>query len=140
MREWFAGLALGNPELMKDVPASSRVATAVKIADELMKTLATSKVPSRESLEPPTEKQLEVWEEKIKQDSQRTVSQRKETIPSFRRPNVPPSTQSSDEIKSLVKRASQSFQAAVDIMKGGETPEPDDTTQRSASTYSIVRR
>lgn len=138
MREWFAGLALGNPELMKDVPAASRVATAVRIADELMKTLATSKVPSRESLEPPTEKQLEVWEEKIKVDSQRTVSQRKETIPAFRRP-VTPSSQSADDIKALVKSASQSFKAAVDIMTG-ETPEPEDDTQRSPSTYSIVRR
>lgn len=142
MREWFAGLALGNPELMKDVPHSSRVATAVRIADELMKTLATSKVPSRESLEPPTEKQLEVWEEKIKVDSQRTVSQRKETIPAFRRPIIPPANQSVDDIKTLVKSASQSFKAAVDIMKTGEASEPDvnESTQRSPSVYSIVRR
>lgn len=145
MREWFAGLALGNPELMKDVPAASQVATAIKIADELMKTLAASKVPSRESLEPPTEKQLEVWEEKIKVDSQRTMSQRKETIPSFKRPIVPPSTPKSVEIadiKTLVKSASQSFQAAVDIMKNGDSQEqePDGNTQRSPSTYSIVTR
>lgn len=140
MREWFAGLALGNPELMKDVPPASRVAFAVRTADELMKTLASPKPPSLESLEPPTEKQLEVWEEKIKTESQRVISQRKETIPSFRKP-VAASSKSSDEIKALVKRASQNFQAAVDIMKTGESQDDaDENTQRSPSTYSIVRR
>ena len=46
IREWFAGLALSNPELMRDIAPEDRVAEAVRLADELIGGLASPKVPN----------------------------------------------------------------------------------------------
>jgi len=68
IREWFAGLALANPELMKDVPESERAVEAVRLADELAAALAAPLVPTMKSMRPPSKKEMRAWEKKIKVD------------------------------------------------------------------------
>lgn len=90
MRAWFAGLALGNPELMKDVPAADRATEALRLADELLAALV-SKVPTAESLAPPTEAEMKVWDNTIATQTHVTVapprSQQQSRIPT--EPGIP---------------------------------------------------
>lgn len=74
LREWFAGLALANPELMKDLAPAARAREAVRLADDLALALATSKVPSQESLAAPSEEAMVAWDAVIE-------NQRKDTVP-----------------------------------------------------------
>lgn len=45
MREWFAGMALANPEIMKDVPEQDRIDVAIAHADRLVAALAVQRQP-----------------------------------------------------------------------------------------------
>ena len=72
VREWFAGLALASPELMKDVPMHERAAEAVRLADDLVKALAAPRMPSKESMAPPTEEAMALWDKKIEDQTQAT--------------------------------------------------------------------
>lgn len=53
LREWFAGIALSNPELMKDVPPEQRTSVAVKVADEMMSALMAPRTPTGTKLNVP---------------------------------------------------------------------------------------
>lgn len=61
IREWFAGLALMNPVLMTGVEPADRATEAVRLADELVKALEVPRIPSRESMAPPSAEELERW-------------------------------------------------------------------------------
>ncbi len=50
LREWFAGIALSNAELMKDIAPEDRIAAAVKIADELVGALMVPRAPSNTTI------------------------------------------------------------------------------------------
>lgn len=76
MRAWFAGLALGNPELMKNVPAERLTQEALRLADELMAAL-TPRVPTEKSLDAPTEAEMQVWDKRINEQARETVKPQK---------------------------------------------------------------
>jgi hypothetical protein len=57
VREWFAGLAMMNPELMRDLSPMERVTEAVRLADELIKALSCPRTPSQESMAVPIEEE-----------------------------------------------------------------------------------
>lgn len=46
LREWFAGIALSNSELMKDIAPEARAEAAAKIADDLIRALSAPRPPS----------------------------------------------------------------------------------------------
>jgi|SRR5581483_59161 len=54
VREWFAGLALMNPALMRDLNPAERVTEAIRLADELVRALAVPRTPSQESMAAPS--------------------------------------------------------------------------------------
>lgn len=81
LREWFAGLALMNATLMAGVPASKRVGIAMRCADELVKALKSSTVPSPESVRPPTHVELAKWDKTIKSVAEKNARRRADTIP-----------------------------------------------------------
>lgn len=81
LREWFAGLALANPVLMKDVPVNDRVKEAVRIADELSLALVAPKAFDVDSCSPPTLIELATWERKIAIDNEKFVRQSLDTMP-----------------------------------------------------------
>ena len=55
IREWFAGLALMNQVLMRDIEPAQRVNEAIRLADELMSALAAPRVPAPGSLDVPVD-------------------------------------------------------------------------------------
>lgn len=73
VREWFVGLALANERLMANFDASQRVSEAIRIADELVKALAPTKLPSQRTMQAPTPDELKHWEERIRHQSRPTV-------------------------------------------------------------------
>lgn len=79
LRQWFAGLALANPELMKDVPESERVAEAVRLADELVGALDVARMPTLDSMAAPSKAELRIWEKKVKIDNAISVSRGRDT-------------------------------------------------------------
>lgn len=88
IRDWFAGLALANPELMKDVPTELKAKEAVRLADEMMLALASPRVPTVESMRAPTPKEMHDWEAHV--SSQRDL-RTKDTCPrGLRHPTLPP--------------------------------------------------
>lgn len=89
LREWFAGLALGNSEIMRDVEPASRIMEALRVADELIKALGQARLPSKESMEPPTEEQMQKWDEAIAEAKETKERQTRATMPELRakRPN-----------------------------------------------------
>lgn len=97
MRAWFAGLALGNPELMKNVSPEQRVQEALRLADELMVALSP-KVPSESSLAAPSEADMQVWDKRVSDQSCQTVGPKriatKPGIPApARRPTPAPTSE-----------------------------------------------
>ncbi len=46
LRDWFAGIALSNPELMKDLGPEDRVKVAVETAERMMAALSVPRPPS----------------------------------------------------------------------------------------------
>lgn len=86
VREWFAGLALMNPELMKGLSPTERVAEAARIADELARALLTPKVPSLESMASPTEAEMEKWDTAVAEKREAEERQGRATAPQGLKP------------------------------------------------------
>jgi hypothetical protein len=70
VREWFAGLALANPELMKGIPQSLRPMEALRLADELILAMQAPKVPSLESMAAPSEEEMVAWDKQVASENQ----------------------------------------------------------------------
>lgn len=129
MREWFAGLALMNAELMQGVAPDQRGAEAVCIADQLIAALEAPRTPSSDSVAAPTNDALEQMRIRNDQlqaaiDAHRRVTSRGGSVappplPTF--PAVNPAT-------ACFRRASQHLQQQA------PTPRPPS----SAGRYSIV--
>ena len=80
IREWFAGLALGNPTLMQGLSADQWVAEALRLADELVSALAAPKVPTLQSMRAPTEKELLEWDAHHSESNLKKEHMAKETV------------------------------------------------------------
>jgi len=96
MREWFAGLALGNSELMKEIPVHLRPVEAVRLADEMMSALMKPKVPTLESMAAPSEEEMQRWdaavaEKKAEAEKEKEVAEARgrQTMPAKRVPRKP---------------------------------------------------
>ena len=81
VREWFAGLALANPELMRNIPPERRAAEAVRLADELIGAMSVQRTPSLESMSAPSEEELAAWEKSIADKKEAAARQSKATCP-----------------------------------------------------------
>lgn len=84
VREWFAGLALMNPELMKDMNPVERAVEAVRLADELIRALAAPRMPSKESLAAPTEAEMAEWDKKVADDNEAKSRRSRATQPDIK--------------------------------------------------------
>lgn len=87
IREWFAGLALGNPILMNGHEPDRRIAEAVRIADELVCALAAPRVPTMQSMRGPSDEELREWDAKVNEDNITKERMARETVVEAR--NVP---------------------------------------------------
>jgi hypothetical protein len=85
LREWFAGLAISNSKLMDEIEPSCRAAEAIRIADELIGALATAKLPSKESMAPPSTSDMISWDDHVKNETSKKVNNDRPTIPGFKR-------------------------------------------------------
>jgi hypothetical protein len=85
VREWFAGLALMNPELMKDLSPVERAVEAVRLADELIRALATPKLPSQESLAAPSAAEMTEWDKQVADNNEAKARQGRETVPDVKK-------------------------------------------------------
>jgi hypothetical protein len=115
VREWFAGLALMNPELMRGLSMEERVTEAMRIADELANALAMPKAPTLESMAEPSASELEAWEKDI--TAKREIEQRRgrDTAPQgIKRPAFAPRYSLPPPAKASVhfKRASDHLASA----------------------------
>jgi hypothetical protein len=81
VREWFAGLALMNGELMKDLSPAERVVEAVRLADDLIKALNPPRVPSQESMAAPSEKEISEWSDRIVHKREAKIRQGCASVP-----------------------------------------------------------
>jgi hypothetical protein len=81
LREWFTGLVITNDTLMRDIDPKHRVVEAVRIAGELVSALNVQRMPSRESMAPVSEKEMQAWDEKLAREN----NQKRVTLPSFSR-------------------------------------------------------
>lgn len=84
VREWFAGLAFCCPDLMKDVPVTLRSAEAVRLADDLIKALATPRVPTADSMAAPSKEVMEEWEADIAEQAEKKAKSTRETVPGLK--------------------------------------------------------
>jgi len=107
-REWFAGLALMNAELMRAVPATMRVAEAVRLADELMAALAVPRLPSQESMAAPSETDMGAWDQHVTDKREKTTPATRDTQPAVPRQLHGASTRPTDHFR----RASDDLAAA----------------------------
>lgn len=73
MRDWFAGLALGNPELMKNVSPAMRIKEAIRLADEMTAALRVQRTPTIVSMAPPSPAEMTAWEETLERKGRDTV-------------------------------------------------------------------
>jgi len=90
LREWFAGLAIGNAALMDGIDDDYKIIEAIRIADELVKALAAPKTPTLESMAAPTEEEMKVWDEATAIKNDEKVRQSRATIPELRANRVQP--------------------------------------------------
>ncbi len=92
VREWFAGLAMMNPTLMKDISPDRYADEAVRLADELIKALVAPRVPTLESMRAPSDEEMVVWEQKVDDDKVKSERMsRVTTCPGIRRVTPPSS-------------------------------------------------
>lgn len=95
LREWFAGLAIGNVELMKDIDRERYGLEALRIADLLIFALATPRQPSAESMAALTEDQMKEWDTALanRKEDEATADARqaKATVPNMPRVRTVPS-------------------------------------------------
>lgn len=89
LREWFAGLAMGNPELMRDIDPTARATEALRVADELIGALQTPRQPSAASMEAPSEEEMVKWDEAVAEAKETKERQSRATMPEMkaRRPS-----------------------------------------------------
>ncbi len=96
LREWFAGLAIANVELMKDIDRDRYGEEALRIADQLIFALATPRQPSVASMAALSEEQMKEWDIALanKKEDERTAEARqaKATVPNMPRVRTVPST------------------------------------------------
>lgn len=85
LREWFAGLALGNPELMTGIDPAGRIAESLRIADELIVALAARKSPSKESMAAPSEEEMQRWDEHVAEEKSTKERQSRATMPDLKK-------------------------------------------------------
>jgi hypothetical protein len=95
VREWFAGLALMNAELMKGIAPHERGTEAARLADELISALATAKLPSEASMEAPSSEQLLAWELDIKAKQEAKQRRDRDTVPVVKKRTLLPPAYSS---------------------------------------------
>ena len=81
IREWFAGLVMASPELMKDVPLNERAKVAVQLADELTLALQAPRCPTQESMRAPSDKEMSAWEQSVG----RADRQSRATVPELKK-------------------------------------------------------
>jgi hypothetical protein len=140
MRQWFAGLALANAELMKDVPDNDRMTEAVRLADELVAALDPPRAPTLKSMRPPSKKELRVWEAKVKVENEASVRRGQNT--------VAPSSRSTH--KDAIYPAPVSVDYTLDSSSLPSLPPPspprsprellpEDTTYSSITTHRIKK-
>lgn len=84
LRAWFAGLALGNPEVMRDVEPGSRVMEALRVADQLIAALETARVPTLESMAAPSEEEMQKWDAAVAEANETRERQTRATMPELR--------------------------------------------------------
>ena len=84
LREWFAGLAMGNPELMRDIAPEARIAEALRVADQLIGALVTPRTPSKESMAAPTEEEMQKWDEYVAETKETKERQTRATMPELK--------------------------------------------------------
>ena len=84
LREWFAGLALGNPELMKDINPSAQIQESLRIADDLIGALAAPKTPSLESMAAPSAEEMQRWDEQVASERTTKERQSRATVPNLK--------------------------------------------------------
>lgn len=84
LREWFAGLAMGNPEIMKDIEPEARILEALRVADELIKALSSPRSPTLESMAAPSEEEMQAWDEAVAEAKETKERQSRATIPELK--------------------------------------------------------
>lgn len=85
LREWFAGLAMGNPELMRDIAPEARIPEALRVADQLISALMTPRAPSQESMAAPSEEEMQQWDEAVAEAKETKERQTRATMPELKR-------------------------------------------------------
>lgn len=136
LREWFAGLAINNPVLMTGIEPDSRVSEAVRIADELMKALATTPLPARESMTGLSDEVMTQWANDISEKERRT----RVTAPALRRAKGPRTKTRTGvlppplSIADTARRASDSFVKVNEILRDAKPTRPAPPSCR----YSII--
>jgi len=82
VREWFTGLALMNPELMRGLTPEERVNEAIRLADDLIKALAAPRHPSQESMTVPTTEEglTQSWNNMADAMKQADAKERRERV------------------------------------------------------------
>ena len=121
LREWFAGLALANVEMMKDVPHTERPVEAVRLADELISALAKPRIPTLESMKAPTTEELVAWENSNREKEEKKARMSRATMPELpairaRNSARPPATVV-DDFGSIATTAIDHFKAATRQLK-----------------------
>ncbi len=85
LREWFAGLALGNVELMRGVASEQRASVALRIADELISALTAPRRLSPTSLLSPSEDDMKRWDASLAEIRNAQARQARDTLPDVKR-------------------------------------------------------
>lgn len=84
LREWFAGLAMSNPELMRDIAPEARIQEALRVADQLIGALMTPRTPSVESMAAPTEEEMQRWDDAVAEANVTKERQTRATMPEMK--------------------------------------------------------
>lgn len=123
LREWFAGLALGNPEVMRDVERSCQADEALRIADELLGALVAPRQPTK--VMPLTKEEMQRWDAAFAESNETKERQSRATIPQL----------------NLVRREDQSktlIDDAVPVHPGSIPPPKPLTRLPEAGRYLVV--
>lgn len=145
LREWFAGLALSNPLLMRDIDIDCREIEAVRIADEMMRALRTPRVPSQESMRSPSESDLNAWSERlipINEERERRVRATIPELPTRKTPSMYPRTLTGlvpPPLQASPSEAVASFKEATNILRASVPPPPTVRLGRCDGRYSILK-
>jgi len=137
MRAWFAGLALGNPELMKGVPAGERATEALRLADEMMLAL-TNKTPSEKSVAAKPEAEMQVWDKHVAAHAAVTVAPRRTQSKVSTKPGIPaPVDTTRDPVIEITEEpAPAKFTWASNMPRTIKPPPP--RTKPGMGSYSII--